>query len=494
VQGPPGSGKTFAAARAIREFLAQHQAPNGRPVRVGVMASSHKVIANLLDEVARQATLANEDVGIIQATSSIDRAQHPGVRTVSGPGPMRTAMKNETAQVYGGTAWYFARDENLAAFDLLVIDEAVQVSLADAIAASQAARNIMLVGDPAQLIQPIRGSHPDATRTSAIGQIIGDHATMPADRGVFFEHTRRLGANCAYISEQFYEGRLERHPNVPERRIIGLDVTGGLAYFPVQHEGLRPNKSSSTEEAEVVRDLIDALQYFRIDDGNGKVRSMRPSDIMVVTPFNAQVARIRAKLKMPEIEVLTVDKAQGQEAAVVIYSMATTNPKVAPRGAPFLFARNRLNVAISRAQALSVIVASPDLFAPDVSTVLGIRQLGSHLRFVELATGNTERLDEFRSLARFDIGRRVRTERKVHKLSQRQLANLVGCHQETIGRLERGEVDSTVLARVVAQFGWDPQRVDEVVRSLDQTPLTTNDPMDLVVALRPPTTAQATGR
>lgn len=485
VQGPPGSGKTYAAAEAILGFLRGHPDRDGQATRIGVMASSHKVVCTLLDQVAKQAREAGLDLGIVQLNGTLDRPSDPSVRVVGSYDAIKRSIERNSANVFGGTAWFFARDENVGVFDLLVVEEAGQISLADTLAAAPCARNVLLVGDPQQLVQPIRGEHPAWSKVSAIGHVIADNVTMPDDRGVFFEHTRRLGDNCDFISEQFYDGRLMRYPGNPPRRILGLDPMHGLAFVPVQHRGPLPNKASSGEEAQRVAELVADLTTFQYDDGQGTVRPLTESDILVVTPYNAQVATIR-KLVSPEVRVYTVDKAQGMEAPVVIYSVATSAPKRSPRGSEFVMSRNRLNVALSRAEVLSIVVAEPRIFEPLVTNPDDIRRIGSHLRIIEMASG-VDRASAYRNtLGRMDIGARVRFERKQRGMTQRSLAIAVGCAPATIGRLERGDANSRALPDVAAYFGWRPDAVEAVLTGGEDQRLDVENMAELVDAMREP--------
>ncbi|MFZ4515408.1 MAG: TM0106 family RecB-like putative nuclease [Acidimicrobiia bacterium] len=461
VQGPPGSGKTYAAARAIRAYLATGSA--SRPPRIGVMASSHSVIANVLDELARQAAADGQEIGIAQLVNGMDRATHPMVRVNTQASSIWRAIDLEQVHVVGGTAWFFSRPENTAAFDLLVVEEAGQISLADTVASAPAARNMLLVGDPAQLTQPIRGNHPEAIRTSPIGKIIGDRDTIALEQGVFFSKTRRLGRNCAFISEQFYEGRLEPHRKSRIRQVHGIDTHNGLLYIPV--EPVFPNRSASTEEAEVVLQLIERLSSCVLSDGTS-VRPLTPADVLVITPFNAQAHRIR-QIVGDGVKVLTVDKAQGREAPVVIYSMASSGPEASPRGSEFLLSRNRLNVAVSRGQALSVIVAAPRVFTAVVRQTDQIRRMGSHLRFIEMASGIGNRPEYAGQLPRLDFAARVRSARQEQHMTQRELAIASGCDERSIQRLEAGNGGMIVSMRVAQALGWESDKVASVLAGRD---------------------------
>ena len=484
VQGPPGSGKTYAAARAVVEYLKRHPDTDAGIVKIGVMASSHKVIGNLLEEIARQAELEGIKPGVIHLNRGVDAADRALVRTVKDSKAMANAAKHRTAHVFGGTAWYFAREEHtVTPFDLLVVDEAGQISLADTVAAAPAAKNMLLVGDPAQLTQPIRGAHPNPVKVSALGRFLGDDVTMAPDRGVFFEYTRRLGANCGFVSQMFYDGKLQSHPKVARQQVVGFPGIAGLEFIPVEHLGNRPNTKSSPEEAERVRELVETLlTSCRIDEGNGTVRPVTPDDILVVAPFRRQVDRIRRTVANDAVSVLTVDKAQGQEAAIVIYSMARS----AANREEFLLSRNRMNVAISRARALSVVVASPKVFEPLVTSPDALRRMGTHLRFIELASDRVARTQQREQLLLLDFGQRVRQARTDLGLTQRDFAEAIGVSTTTVKRIERGRTSGDAADAVAAYLGWDPSRIADVLDGTDRAALVARSTADLVASMTAP--------
>jgi hypothetical protein len=239
---------------------------------------------------------------------------------------------------------------------------------ADALAMGTCARNVVLVGDPQQLAQVLQGSHPQGTDASVLTHLLGDADTIPPDRGVFLERTFRLHPDiCGYISEEFYEGRLHPDP-VTSKRTTPFGT--GLRYLEVEHEA---NRQESAEEVAAVRAEVERLLAAGI------------SDVIVVAAYNAQVNALREGL--PEnVRVGTVDKFQGQEADVVLYSMASSSGEDVPRGLEFLLSRNRLNVAISRARCLAYLVASPRLLEVNCKTIPQMRLANALCRFVELAT------------------------------------------------------------------------------------------------------------
>ena len=274
------------------------------------------------------------------------------------------------AELAAGTAWLFSRDIYDNHFDYLFIDEAGQVSLADALAMGTAARNVVLVGDPQQLDQVLQGTHPSGSDASVLKHLIGDEATIPADRGIFLERTYRLHPDiCAYISDEFYESRLEPAPVAAER---STPLGTGLRYVPVDHDARR---QESPEEVAAVAWIVRELA----------AAGVAPGEIMVVAPYNAQVNALAAALPNA-VRVGTVDKFQGQEADVVIYSLASSSGEDVPRGLEFLLSRHRTNVAISRARCLAYLVASPRLLEVNTRTIEQMRLANALCRFVELAS------------------------------------------------------------------------------------------------------------
>jgi hypothetical protein len=378
VQGPPGSGKTFTAARAIVERVRAGQ-------RVGVTAVSHNVIGKLVAGLLEEAGRARVRVRVIQKPGDpADAVAHADVRVAKDNAVFDRLMAADDFDVVAGTAWLFAREELREQFDVLVIDEAGQLSLADAVAVSTAAANVVLVGDPRQLAQPSTGTHPDGAGASALGHVLDGRATVPDDRGVFLDETWRLHpAICAFISEQVYEGRLQPRPGC-ERQAVGpgpLVSGSGIRWLPVEHQG---NRTSSTEEAAAVQTVVGTLLGRPFTDRDGVVRGLGVDDVLVVAPYNAQVHLLAERLP-PGVRVGTVDRFQGHEAPVVVVSLAASSADDIPRGMEFLYSRNRLNVAVSRAQALCVLVASPALLAVPCRTVEQMRLANVLCRAIELA-------------------------------------------------------------------------------------------------------------
>ncbi len=381
VQGPPGSGKTFQAAQMIVEQLAAGK-------RVGVTATSHKVIVNLLDAIVDAAAQKGVAITGIQKAKEEQKCAVDTIVLAKDNASVRAALDSGEAQLAAGTAWLWSDDDLIDAVDVLFIDEAGQFSLANAIAVAPACKSMVLLGDPRQLEQPQQGVHPPGADVSALGHLLGDAPTLPRERGLFLDKTWRLHPEiCAFTSEIFYQGRL-----TARLELAGQEVRGpapwngsGLRFVPVAHIG---NTNESPEEAEVIATLVNWLvQECTWIDKHGAEQPLTLDHIVIVAPYNAQVATI-AKLLPAGARVGTVDKFQGQEAPVSIYSMATSSADDAPRGMEFLYSPNRLNVATSRARCLAIVVASPALFAPDCKTPAQMRLANAFCRFREL-TGLT---------------------------------------------------------------------------------------------------------
>lgn len=388
VQGPPGAGKTYAGAALIRRLL-----DDG--LKVGVTGLSHAVIRHLLHEVGRPA-LHKSGEGAPNPNLSLSATDEAPslVRPAHSNDEVVEALTTGAANLVGGTAWLWSRDDLTEAVDVLVIDEAGQFSLANAVAVSQAATSLVLLGDPQQLQQPTKAVHPFGAGISVLEHLIGPHDVIPPDRGVFLDHTYRMhAALTGFVSELAYEGRLASAQPDGRQDLRRVEVCApsslralsgtGLRWAPVVHSVMVDQ--SSAEEAAVVRLLVDDLLEGEWTDATGTTRPLTVADILVVAPWNAHVATLVAHL--PDgARVGTVDKIQGQGAAVVIYSMGTTSAALAPRGVAFLYDVHRLNVAISRAKALAVIVASPLLLDAQVHRPEDLRAVNALCRYVENAT------------------------------------------------------------------------------------------------------------
>ena len=389
IQGPPGSGKTYTAAQMI---VALVQA--GR--RVGVTANSHKVIGNALDAIDKAARKAGVKVRIGQRHGKDDeRTSRAAVSLLDIPAA-RTALANRDVDVVGGTAWLWSRLDMEGSVEVLFVDEAGQFSLANAIAVSTAAESLVLLGDPQQLEQPLQGSHPPGAERSALGHVLDGAPVMPDDAGLFLTDTWRLHPDiAAYTSEVFYDGQLGFEPSLRRQALEGVapaDGTG-LRWAPVVHAGdPRESIEEATAIAELLRNLLDGGATWT--NRAGDTAPIRLDDIVIVAPYNAHVERLQRTLAAAGLKtarVGTVDKFQGQEAPISIYSMATPTPEEAPRGMEFLYSLNRLNVATSRARCAAIVVASPELVRVACQTPRQMQLANALCRFVEVAAEQSSR-------------------------------------------------------------------------------------------------------
>jgi predicted RecB family nuclease len=382
IQGPPGSGKTYTGAQMVLALVAA-----GR--KVGVTANSHKVIGHLLDEIASAAGKDGVTVRIGQKPETEGDPTCGVARCFKTNGELLAALRGGELDVVGGTAWVWSREDFAATLDVLVVDEAGQIALANALAVSPAARSLILLGDPRQLDQPLKGTHPPGAERSALAHLLDGAATMPPEKGLFLAKTWRLHPDvCAFTSQAFYAGLLESQAGLERQSLEGTaPLTGtGMRYVAVEHTG---NQSESPEEAEaiaaLVRSLVDGETTWT--DRHGQRSLLLLGDVLVVAAYNAQVAQLARRLPAGA-RIGTVDKFQGQEAAVSIYSMATSSAADAPRGMEFLYSLNRLNVATSRARCLAAVVASPELFRVRCRTPRQMQLANGLCRLLEMATAS----------------------------------------------------------------------------------------------------------
>jgi AAA domain len=378
IQGPPGAGKTFSGARMIIDLVTAGK-------KVGITAVSHKVIRNLLKGVVQAAREENRSVGCLHRVS--EKSPHPDPELEEETDSKKGISKilSGAYNVIGGTAWVWSKDVMAEAVDVLFVDEGGQMSLANVLACAQAAKSLVLLGDPQQLEQPQKASHPEGSEVSALAYLLEGHETMPEDRGLFLSETWRLNpAICRFTSELFYEAKLTSLPGLDKQVLSGpTPLAGaGLFYVPVSHEG---NQNESIEEANKILEIVGELVQPGVTwtSRKGEVAQLTLKDILIVAPYNAQVATIAHRV--PGAIVGTVDKFQGQEAPVVIYSTTTSDPEDAPHGMEFHFSRNRLNVASSRAKCVCILVGSPRLFEPECRTPQQMRLANSFCRYLEIA-------------------------------------------------------------------------------------------------------------
>lgn len=371
VQGPPGAGKTYLATKLVRHLIDQGKT-------VAVTSTSHKAVENVLSSVDPDIPMAKRPKGKPEEDLPWDQPKDNGALA-------RWREEHPQGHLVGGTAWTFSNAVIKAQpFDVMIIDEAGQFALADAVAVATAARNLVLLGDPQQLPQVVQGVHPPGSDASALGHLLGDADVIPDHLGYFLAETRRMHpAVCKPVSELSYAGLLHSHETAHNRSIEG--IAPGIYLREVDH---RHNITSSVEEADAVVDTVRRI-VGRTWTDNGRTRELTDADVLVVAPYNLQVRVIRRRLAdagFDETRVGTVDRFQGQEAPAVIMSMTSSSTVDLPRGLDFLLSRNRLNVALSRAQALAVMICSPRLLDADVRGVEQMRLVAGMLGLLERVT------------------------------------------------------------------------------------------------------------
>jgi uncharacterized protein len=381
VQGPPGTGKTYAGAKIICAL-------KRAGLRVGVSAVSHKVAEHLLEAAIKEA----REQGLSLRAVHREEGEYSGdwgIAYEKDYGAIRQGLTDGNIDVLAATAWCWVRPDFAESVDVLIVDEAGQMSLSNVLAASPGGKGLVLLGDPQQLEQPLKSSHPEGSDVSALYHLLAGKDTMPADKGLFLAETFRLHPDIArFTSEIYYEGKVTSRPGLEYQAIVPASADrgelrgSGLRFVPVAHTG---NTARSLQEVEaivqIVNDLLAGAQY---QNANRDVARLTPNDILIVAPYNAQVSALIEALPTLQNRIGTVDRFQGQQASVVIYSMTSSSSKDAPRGMEFLYDRHRFNVATSRAKALCILVGSPALFEPECRTPRQMRRANGFCRYLEL--------------------------------------------------------------------------------------------------------------
>jgi len=395
VQGPPGTGKTYTAARVITALVAEGKS-------VGIASNSHKAVINLLSaccEAARQSGVRLDGMKVGGDDSDAIYANYPEVRYIADTGDARDAF---TQGVIGGTAWLFTRPEWTDVLDFLFIDEAGQVSLANTLAMARCAKNLVLLGDQMQLEQPVQGSHPGLAGLSGLQYALLDvanstrdepqyHAVVPDDKGLFLGESRRMHSDvCRFISDSIYQGRLTAHLDCDRQEIAIVErvthhVTRGtgIVFSGVEHDG---NTQRSDEEVERVLAIYGDLLGRSYTDKHGVTRPLSTADFLFIAPYNAQVRALKDALP-DDARVGSVDKFQGQEAPVCILSLCSSYGEYGSRGLGFILDRNRMNVAISRAQCLAVVVGDPRIGGTPVNSLDEMRLVNLFCKVVHMGLG-----------------------------------------------------------------------------------------------------------
>ncbi len=377
IQGPPGSGKTYTAKHIIAELL-----KHGK--RIGISSNSHKAINHLLISTVEYCNKENIQ-GYFACTKETDESL---VELEISIIENKSILENlKPSCVIGTTAWGFARPELENEFDYLFIDEAGQVSVANLIAMSRATKNIILMGDQMQLGQPSQGSHPEESGASILDYLLHATPTIPENMGIFLGTTYRMhSAVNQFISDAIYEGKLEVAVENDHQRILVpenyqgiLSKQAGIIPVPVVHEG---NTQASEEEVEHIVLLTKTLLGRTFITKDGKERFIDWNDILFVAPYNHQVNKLKEALGN-QAKVGSVDKFQGQEAPIVFLSMCASSGNESPRGMDFLFNKNRLNVALSRAQCMAIVIYSPILLDTSISNVSQMEMVNLFCRLLK---------------------------------------------------------------------------------------------------------------
>lgn len=376
IQGPPGSGKTTTGGRIIAELLR-------RGKRVGISSNSHDAICVLMKAVGEAADRLGVRFTGAKCGEDDREPPHASVKILPNNGDVFDLP--QLPMLVGGTAWVFSKEQAVGRFDYLFIDEAGQVSVANLVGMAPAARNIVLLGDQMQLDQPVHGVHPGESGTSILEYYLQGHATVPDHMGIFLPTTFRMRPEiCDFISNAVYEGRLKAEQCTSDRRIRFegpvqyVPQPAGIVHVPVDHSG---NTYDCDEEVAVIRRIVAELSGHLLEELGASPRAITTKDILVVAPFNLQARKLKAALD--GVRVGTVDKFQGQQAPIVIFSMTSSDGTASPRGIEFLFDKHRLNVAISRAQVLAVVVGSPALERTRCSNLEQMRAVNVYCRAVE---------------------------------------------------------------------------------------------------------------
>jgi len=373
IQGPPGAGKSYTASHLILGLVKAGK-------RIGITAMSHKVILNLLLKTVEQAEKNKQEIRVIQK-GGVDAAEVAWAVTNDNG---EIADNRGKYDIIAGTSFMWAREELANSVDYMFVDEAGQLALIDTLALAPSAKNMVLLGDPNQLQQPQQGVHPLGTEVSALEHLLNGHQTIQKDQGIFLETTWRMHPTInALVSELFYQNRLTTEAHLSEQRLIGdLRYQVGLQLIELMHEG---NSSSSLEEVGMMEGLVTKLTEGNLiyRDGEGQERPITSNDIKIISPYNAQVNLLKEAI--PNVEIGTVDKFQGQESPIILYSVASSSPSDAPRGMDFLYSPNRLNVAISRAKVLFIMVASPAIFEAECKSPKEMKLANAFCRFREAA-------------------------------------------------------------------------------------------------------------
>ena len=347
IQGPPGTGKSTYLGEVIAKL---HN--DGK--KIGIVGPSYKATLNLVKKITPHLT-KTQHVNFIGGGKELQNeiASLDKIKIIK-------SLNEADSRLIATYVNSISHANYRQYFDYIVIDEVGQVPLVTTIAVSESTQNLVLIGDPNQLPQVRNGSHPNGNGVSTLEHLIGESTTLPKDKGLFLNTTYRMHDDInSFISSYFYDDKLLSHSDTNLRYLKNEESyfkSTGIEFVSVPHKG---NTQESQEEVEAVNKIINKLLNSTIVE-QGKERNVVENDILVVSPYNLQVFEISKKLGN-KFKVGTVDKFQGQEAPIVIVSLAASNYEEVPRGIDFILNFNRMNVALSRSQCLSIVVGSPDL-------------------------------------------------------------------------------------------------------------------------------------
>jgi uncharacterized protein len=382
IQGPPGTGKTYVGARLIGDAI---QRGDGKPIVIAVTANSHKVINNLMLETLNYLDKEGISATLGHVGGKGKFESHPSIKDIGGSGKLRGWVDGKVASgesvIVGATKFALCRPENAGLADILVIDEAGQLTLADACAVAQAAPVAIALGDPQQLTAPVQASHDESVDVSLLEHIAQGRSVLPEDVGVFLDLSYRMHpAVCTVVGDIAYDGELESAPAARERDINGpeLDVIG--LRIPVKPGVVWVATDDADDEVEITTQILDQLVgVATVTVQPGVTETLAWDEVRVVAPHNAHVNRLDAALP-DAAQVGTVDRFQGQQGHVVVYSMGRLAES--PGDVPFLYEVNRLNVALSRARLLAIVVSHRDAVFPPVDSPEHLMQASRFIRAV----------------------------------------------------------------------------------------------------------------
>lgn len=386
IQGPPGTGKTYTASHVIASLVV-------KGYKVGVTSNGHKAINLLLKKSYEVLKESKKDakIKIAKIRSESEEELEREAKVLHFSSAKDFWKKGSDSNLVGGTSWFFSAADSKDKFEYLFIEEAGQFSLANAIATQRSARNIVLLGDQMQLEQPVQGTHPECIAHSVLNFYLDGHDTVPPHMGAFLGVSRRMRPEvCDFISSTFYEGRLKSDKTTLKNLVhftqsTKLPTDKGLLFVPIEHEG---NSQGSEEEVDLIKKLVSSLknakvvEYSRSNPEKVDEHTFSMKDVLLVAPYNLQVGLLQTALG-GDAKVGTVDLFQGQEAPIVIFSMCSSNGEASPRGLDFILNRHRLNVAISRAKTLAVVIGSPKIAETRVTSIMNMALLNLFCRILE---------------------------------------------------------------------------------------------------------------